>query len=180
MSTSLSQTTGRLTKRPTMDTPDKVSGLVTSSSPNRSSVSSSYTAPLLATYRSPQNAPSTVMDQDSHSTEDRTNRATSVLSMDDLEAAQALEGLRSGEYRWETDLLAQREEHAANLNRRACRLWTFSSSIAADSTCCITRSLTVRTTPLAVDLLAPADLVRDQRFRVGVHYFQVVLGTFQV
>lgn len=30
------------------------------------------------------------------SPEDRSQRATSVLSMDDLEAAQALEGLRSG------------------------------------------------------------------------------------
>ena len=30
------------------------------------------------------------------STEDRTRRATSVLSMDDIEAAQALEGLRAG------------------------------------------------------------------------------------
>lgn len=29
--------------------------------------------------------------------EDRTRRATSVLSMDDIEAAQALEGLRAGE-----------------------------------------------------------------------------------
>lgn len=28
--------------------------------------------------------------------EDRTKRATSVLSIDDIEAAQALEGLRSG------------------------------------------------------------------------------------
>ena len=31
--------------------------------------------------------------------EDRTRRATSVLSMDDIEAAQALEGLRAGEFR---------------------------------------------------------------------------------
>lgn len=30
------------------------------------------------------------------SAEDRTRRATSVLSMDDIEAAQALEGLRAG------------------------------------------------------------------------------------
>ncbi len=31
--------------------------------------------------------------------EDRARRATSVLSMDDIEAAQALEGLRAGESR---------------------------------------------------------------------------------
>jgi hypothetical protein len=38
-----------------------------------------------------------LMDVDSTASgEDRTRRATSVLSMDDIEAAQALEGLRSG------------------------------------------------------------------------------------
>lgn len=37
-----------------------------------------------------------VMDVDCKSPENRSQRATSVLSMDDLEAAQALEGLRSG------------------------------------------------------------------------------------
>ncbi len=42
----------------------------------------------------------TPMDVDSTpNTEDRTRRATSVLSMDDIEAAQALEGLRAGEIR---------------------------------------------------------------------------------
>lgn len=35
------------------------------------------------------------MDLETHS-DDRTRRAASVLSMDDLEAAQALEGLRTG------------------------------------------------------------------------------------
>lgn len=35
-----------------------------------------------------------MMEYDPH---DRSRRAASVLSMDDLEAAQALEGLRSGE-----------------------------------------------------------------------------------
>lgn len=45
---------------------------------------------------SPRHGPS-VMDVDCNSSpEDRSQRATSVLSMDDLEAAQALEGLRSG------------------------------------------------------------------------------------
>ncbi|EPS34885.1 hypothetical protein PDE_09849 [Penicillium oxalicum 114-2] len=42
-----------------------------------------------------QNAYSTMMDLDSSIAEDRARRATSVISMDDLEAAQALEGLRS-------------------------------------------------------------------------------------
>ncbi|PLB35771.1 putative clock controled protein (Ccg-8) [Aspergillus candidus] len=41
-------------------------------------------------------APAPMMEIDKHSlAEDRSRRATSVLSMDDLEAAQALEGLRS-------------------------------------------------------------------------------------
>lgn len=74
-----------------MEAPDKVSGLATTTTG-----SPSYTAPPLASSRARQNAPSIVMDLDSHSAEDRTRRAASVLSMDDLEAAQALEGLRSG------------------------------------------------------------------------------------
>ncbi|EED17584.1 clock controlled protein (Ccg-8), putative [Talaromyces stipitatus ATCC 10500] len=41
------------------------------------------------------NSPNTIMDVDSNSVDDRARRATSVLSMDDIEAAQALEGLRS-------------------------------------------------------------------------------------
>lgn len=41
-----------------------------------------------------QNAHPSVMDVDK--AEDRSRRAASVLSMDDIEAAQALEGLRSG------------------------------------------------------------------------------------
>lgn len=36
------------------------------------------------------------MDLDTSTAGDRSRRATSVISMDDLEAAQALEGLRSG------------------------------------------------------------------------------------
>lgn len=46
------------------------------------------------------------MDLDTHS-DDRTRRAASVLSMDDLEAAQALEGLRTGTYIAETSHSAQ-------------------------------------------------------------------------
>lgn len=39
------------------------------------------------------------MDVDNHPVaEDRNRRATSVLSMDDIEAAQALEGLRAGNF----------------------------------------------------------------------------------
>jgi hypothetical protein len=38
-----------------------------------------------------------MMEVDNHSVVDeRSRRATSVLSMDDIEAAQALEGLRAG------------------------------------------------------------------------------------
>jgi hypothetical protein len=51
--------------------------------PNVSSLAESYIAP--------RHAPVMETSQD-----DRSRRAASVLSMDDLEAAQALEGLRSG------------------------------------------------------------------------------------
>lgn len=77
---------------PAMDAPGKVSAIDTTDS-----TSSSYPPPpLLASHQPRQNATSAVMDLNSHSPEDRTRRAASVLSMDDLEAAQALEGLRSG------------------------------------------------------------------------------------
>ncbi|KAE8154802.1 Opi1-domain-containing protein [Aspergillus avenaceus] len=57
------------------------------------SVSVSATAPG---YSSFQNVPATMMDIDKNTlAEDRSRRATSVLSMDDIEAAQALEGLRT-------------------------------------------------------------------------------------
>lgn len=57
---------------------------------NKHSLSSCHPA-------SAQNAAAVVMDVDRNpSPEDRSQRATSVLPMDDLEAAQALEGLRSG------------------------------------------------------------------------------------
>ncbi|KAE8352770.1 transcription factor Opi1-domain-containing protein [Aspergillus coremiiformis] len=47
-------------------------------------------------YLSFKNVPTTMMDLDHNTvTEDRFRRATSVLSMDDIEAAQALEGLRT-------------------------------------------------------------------------------------
>lgn len=44
--------------------------------------------------------------------EDRTRRATSVLSMDDIEAAQALEGLRSGN-----------DDREAFFENQADRIW---------------------------------------------------------
>ncbi|RAH41370.1 putative clock controled protein (Ccg-8) [Aspergillus brunneoviolaceus CBS 621.78] len=64
-----------------------------------STSTTSYTAPTPAPYPSFHHhvpPPSSLMDVD-HTTaaEDRSRRATSVLSMDDIEAAQALEGLRT-------------------------------------------------------------------------------------
>ncbi|KAF7585605.1 hypothetical protein BBP40_010482 [Aspergillus hancockii] len=57
--------------------------------------SASVPAPT-TTYPSFQNVPATMMDVDNNTAaEDRSRRATSVLSMDDIEAAQALEGLRT-------------------------------------------------------------------------------------
>jgi hypothetical protein len=69
----------------------------TTQTPSSSTVSSPFSAPVTA-FSSFQHVPSSMMDVDNRSpAEDRTRRATSVLSMDDIEAAQALEGLRAGE-----------------------------------------------------------------------------------
>lgn len=78
----------------------------TVSSPSPAAVVSSVRDGASAPAHPPPPAPSasaaehesaSMMDVDSNaSVEDRTRRATSVLSMDDIEAAQALEGLRSG------------------------------------------------------------------------------------
>lgn len=99
-------------ERPAMEA-DKPSGPVATDSPVSSIANnpagSSYSPPTIAattaTLPPPpppphppvlHNAHPTVMDLDTSTAEDRSRRATSVISMDDLEAAQALEGLRSG------------------------------------------------------------------------------------
>ncbi|KAF7130937.1 hypothetical protein CNMCM5793_003872 [Aspergillus hiratsukae] len=82
----------------------------TPSSHSSSSASSPFSAPATA-FSSFQHVPSSMMDVDNHPVaDDRTRRATSVLSMDDIEAAQALEGLRAGElprsvdiHQWQAD-----------------------------------------------------------------------------
>jgi len=56
---------------------------------NHTTTTSTTTAPDTSVQHAP------LMDID-NSPDDRSRRATSVLSMDDIEAAQALEGLRSG------------------------------------------------------------------------------------
>ncbi|OOQ89066.1 clock controled protein [Penicillium brasilianum] len=77
-----------------------------SSNPNKLPASSSYLATTVGSTTAPpplhplqlqalHNAHSAVMDLDTTTADDRSRRATSVISMDDLEAAQALEGLRS-------------------------------------------------------------------------------------
>lgn len=80
-----------------------------SSNPNKPSASSSSLATTGGTTAPPplhlphsrtlHNAHPAVMDLDTTTADDRSRRATSVISMDDLEAAQALEGLRSGMFR---------------------------------------------------------------------------------
>lgn len=63
------------------------------------SSSTSSSSPSVSTTSHPsfQHVPTSMMEVDNQSAvEDRSRRATSVLSMDDIEAAQALEGLRSG------------------------------------------------------------------------------------
>ena len=73
-----------------MDVPVRSSGTVATAS-----LPAHPTASPSGAFVSRQNAPA-VMMAESLPADDRTRRATSVLSMDDLEAAQALEGLRSG------------------------------------------------------------------------------------
>ena len=75
------------TARPKLPGKIDATGLTNSLPTLTSNLAPSLTAPPY------HNAPS-VMDVDK--AEDRSRRAASVLSMDDLEAAQALEGLRSG------------------------------------------------------------------------------------
>ena len=85
---SISTTTSSLS--PTTTQQSSLSYTYNNFNPNKHSSSSGLPA-------SAQNAASVVMDVNRNSSpEDRSQRATSVLSMDDLEAAQALEGLRSG------------------------------------------------------------------------------------
>lgn len=97
-------------KRPAAMEAEKPSGPIATDSPASSIANnpagSSYPPPTIAatttTLPPPphppvlHNAHPTVMDLDTSTAEDRSRRATSVISMDDLEAAQALEGLRSG------------------------------------------------------------------------------------
>ena len=71
--------------------------LITSPPPPASSSPTHLPPPSTTSATAVQHAAS-VMDVDCKSPENRSRRATSVLSMDDLEAAQALEGLRSGLY----------------------------------------------------------------------------------
>ncbi|KAJ5573463.1 uncharacterized protein N7459_007890 [Penicillium hispanicum] len=74
-----------------MDAPDRSVGAVAASTVS----TSSYPSPAPSATPAPrQNALAAVMDEP-YPADERTRRATSVLSMDDLEAAQALEGLRS-------------------------------------------------------------------------------------
>ncbi|KAL1867017.1 transcriptional regulator opi1 [Paecilomyces lecythidis] len=75
------------------------STVVTSPSPTAavSSVRDLREPPISATTARPEHESASMMEVDRNSaSDDRSQRAASVLSMDDIEAAQALEGLRSG------------------------------------------------------------------------------------
>lgn len=77
---------------------DATATLPSATPPTPSYSAHSSSTPLAASPPSskPQHV-SAIMDTDNAAgAEDRSRRATSVLSMDDLEAAQALEGLRTG------------------------------------------------------------------------------------
>ena len=74
----------------TTPTPNNPQTAVATNLPTSSTASPSV-------YPTFQHVPSSMMEIDNTTVaEDRSRRATSVLSMDDIEAAQALEGLRTG------------------------------------------------------------------------------------
>ena len=89
----ISTTTATIAAPPTSQQPS----LIPSPPPAPPASSSPTHNPPPSTTTAVQHAAS-VMDVDCKSPENRSQRAASVLSMDDLEAAQALEGLRSGLY----------------------------------------------------------------------------------
>ena len=89
----ISTTTATFAAPPTSQQPS----LIPSPPPAPPASSSPTHNPPPSTTTAVQHAAS-VMDVDCKSPENRSQRAASVLSMDDLEAAQALEGLRSGLY----------------------------------------------------------------------------------
>ena len=89
----ISTTTATIAAPPT----SQQSSLIPSPPPAPPASSSPTHNPPPSTTTAVQHAAS-VMDVDCKSPENRSQRAASVLSMDDLEAAQALEGLRSGLY----------------------------------------------------------------------------------
>jgi hypothetical protein len=69
-----------------------------SNSSNSSSTSLVHLSNPSSASSTPQHVPSMMEVENTAVAEDRSRRATSVLSMDDLEAAQALEGLRTGSH----------------------------------------------------------------------------------
>lgn len=111
--------------------------------------------------------------------EDRSRRAASVLSMDDIEAAQALEGLRSGTicraYRsWVGSAVVQTTQLTT------CRLRPVSSSITTIPSHRFTGPTTARASTVATDILSSPYILCDQRLRVCVRNLEVVLAAFQV
>lgn len=148
------------------------------------------------------NAHPAVMDLDTTTTDDRSRRATSVISMDDLEAAQALEGLRSGMLTRLSSILCNAARKAVKLRLRGprrcrrrnnlgarpnisanpspSRIWPIPSSTATDTASSVARPAAARAALVATHFFPPANLLRYQRVRLRIHYLQVVLGTIQV
>jgi hypothetical protein len=186
-----------------------------SSNPNKSPASSSYLATTVGATTAPpplhplqlqalHNAHPAVMDLDTTNADDRSRRATSVISMDDLEAAQALEGLRSGmstpfslrclQLGKKTKPLScdivtavatgaritSAPDKTSRLIFHPSRFWSIPTSIATDIASSIARPSTTRAALIATHFFPPAHLLRYQRLRFRLYYLQIILGAFQV
>lgn len=136
--------------------------------------SSSDSAPPTA-YPPFHHVPPPMMDVD-HSTvaEDRSRRATSVLSMDDIEAAQALEGLRTG--------MSFFPPFALGLSRTSLtvdgiRLRSIAANVA-DEPPRIQAATRAATVPS--HLHPSSHLIRYKRLGVCLCKFQILFPSFQI
>lgn len=152
-------------------------------SAHTSNLTSSLTAPPY------YNGLPSMMDIDNP--EDRSRRAASVLSMDDLEAAQALEGLRSGTLALispnrPTKSVATAvftgfgwlcNRHSTNLNNR---FWTNAWNNAAIPPHHFTGPTTARATIVSADFLPSTYLLCYQRLSFCLRHVEIIFTAIQV
>lgn len=164
--------------------------------PQHSTVLSPSPAAAVSSVRDPREPPvsttttfsehesTTMMDIDKNSAaEDRRQRATSVLSMDDIEAAQALEGLRSGKDQADpagVECFQHKKNSISNLYIH--RVWTISSTITTGATSVHHRTYNYRNPAAGAAVIPPhldssLSLLRDQGFDVGLYHIEVIFSS---